>query len=98
MARQSKKSVYERIQDKKKEILEAEQLLATLNEELEVLKIEQDELEMRLLLETMKIKGLSINEALAKINDGSEPVKEITTLTRTRKKKDENEIVDNTEE
>lgn len=98
MARQTKKSVYERIEDKKKEILEAEQLLATLNEELDVLKIEQDELEMRLLLETMKIKGLSINEALAKINDGSEPVKEITTPTRTRKKKDENEIVDNTEE
>lgn len=67
MARPAKKNVYERIQDKMEEIAKAEQLLETLNEELNVLKAEQDDLEMKLLLETMKTNGLSINEALSKM-------------------------------
>lgn len=97
MARPTRKNVYERIEDKKKEILEAEQLLATLNKELEVLKTEQDELEMKLLLETMKTKGLSINEALAKISGNSEPVNEVI-VPKTKKKKADNDVINNTEE
>lgn len=66
MARISKKSVYERIEDKKQTIKETEELLATLNEELQTLNLEKDDLEMRQLLEAMKSKGLTINEALSK--------------------------------
>ena len=90
MARSTRKNVYERIEDKKKEILDAEQFLATLNEELEVLHSEKDDLEMKQLLEAMKLKGLTINEALAKMSGDSEPVSEIT-VPKIRKKKVEEE-------
>ena len=90
MARPTRKNVYERIEDKKKEILDAEQLLATLNEELEVLYSEKDDLEMKQLLEAMKLKGLTINEALAKMSGDLEPVSE-TIVPKSRKKKVEEE-------
>ena len=67
MARKSK-SVYERIADKKEEILNAEEVLAQLKENLQVLYSEKDDLEMRLLLEKMKAKGLNIDEALTAID------------------------------
>lgn len=67
MARKSK-SVYERIADKKEEILKAEEVLAQLKENLQVLYSEKDDLEMRLLLEKMKAKGLNIDEALTAID------------------------------
>lgn len=73
MARTNKKSVYERIEDKKQTIRETEELLATLNEELQTLNLEKDDLEMRQLLEAMKSKGLNINEALAKFESSTEP-------------------------
>ena len=57
MARKSK-SVYERIEEKLQDIKQAEELLATLNEELQTLNLEKDDLEMRQLLEAMKSKGL----------------------------------------
>lgn len=83
MARSTRKNVYERIEDKKNEILEAEQLLATLNEELETLYSEKDDLEMKQLLEAMKSKGLTINEAIEKMRGDSEPINE----PKARKKK-----------
>lgn len=67
MARTSKKSVYERIEDQKAKIKETEELLVTLNEELQTLNLEKDDLEMRQLLEAMKSKGLTIDEALLKL-------------------------------
>ena len=63
MARVSKKTVYERIEEKLQSIKEAEELLATLNEELQTLYLEKDDLEMRQLLEMMKSKGLTIDQA-----------------------------------
>lgn len=69
MARTSKKSVYERIEDKKQTIKETEELLTTLNEELQTLNLEKDDLEMRLLLAKVKEKGLTIDEALLKFED-----------------------------
>lgn len=68
MARKSKSvSVYERIEDKKQTIKETEELLTVLNEELETLNLEKDDLEMKQLLDAMKSKDLTINEALTKI-------------------------------
>ena len=64
MARPSRKSVYERIEDKKNNIKETEELLVQLNNELQELYTEKDELEMKQLLDAMKTKGLDINEAL----------------------------------
>lgn len=64
MARTSKKSVYERIEDKLQNIKETEELLVQLNNELQELYSEKDDLEMRQLLEAMKTKGLDINKAL----------------------------------
>ena len=89
MARSTRKNVYERIEDKKNEILEAEQLLTTLNEELETLYSEKDDLEMKQLLEVMKSKGLTINEAIEKMRGDSEPINEI--VPKARKKKVEEE-------
>jgi hypothetical protein len=68
MARPSKKSVYERIEEQQNKIKETEALLVKFNEELQVLFAEKDRLEMELLLEAMKAKGLNINEALAKMS------------------------------
>ena len=64
MARPSKKSVYERIEDKLQNIKETEELLVTLNNELQELYTERDNLQMNQLFEAMKAKGLDIEEAL----------------------------------
>ena len=69
MARTSKKSVYERIDEKLQNIKEAEESLATLHEELQTLYLEKDDLEMRQLLEMMKAKGLTIDEAAKLFQD-----------------------------
>jgi hypothetical protein len=71
MARQSKKSVYERIEDKKLSIKETEELLVTLNNELQELYNEKDDLEMRLLLAKVKENGLDIETALSKLCENS---------------------------
>ena len=65
MARPSRKSVYERIEDKKLSIQETEELLVTLNNELQELYTERDNLQMTQLFEAMRSKGLDIEEALA---------------------------------
>lgn len=70
MARKSK-SVYERIEEKLQEKKEAEEMLAKINEELQELYSEKDSLEMKLLLEAMKAKGFSIDEALSKLHNES---------------------------
>ena len=64
MARISKKSVYERIENKKQTIKETEELLAQLNNELQELYTERDNLQMAQLFEAMRSKGLDIEEAL----------------------------------
>lgn len=64
MARKSTKSVYERIEEKKQNIKEVEEMLAQLNNELQELYSEKDDLEMRLLLSKVKESGLDIDEAL----------------------------------
>ena len=64
MARTSKKSVYERIEDKLQNIKETEELLVQLNNELQELYTERDNLQMTQLFEAMKTKGLDIDEAL----------------------------------
>ena len=87
MARVSKKSVYERIEDKLQDIKETEELLATQREELQTLYLEKDDLEMRQLLEMMKSKGLTIDQALAKFESESQ-VKE-TKVPKPRNKKSE---------
>ena len=63
MARTSKKSVYERIEEKLQTIKETEELLAQLNDELQELYTERDSLQMSQLFEAMKTKGLDIDEA-----------------------------------
>lgn len=69
MARPSKKTVYERIEDKKNEIIEAEELLKRLNSELQTLYSEKDDLEMHQLLEQMKLNGLTIDKAISLLNN-----------------------------
>ena len=64
MARTAKKDVYSRIADKKDEIRQAEETLCKLNEDLKLLLREQDELEMKLLLQKMKDGHLDIKTAL----------------------------------
>ena len=64
MARPTRKSVYERIEDKLQNIKETEELLAQLNNELQELYTERDNLQMTQLFEAMKTKGLDIDEAL----------------------------------
>lgn len=72
MARASKKSVYERIEDKLQNIKEAEEVLAQLNNELQELYTERDNLQMTQLFEAMKTKGLDINEALRLLSNSQE--------------------------
>lgn len=94
MARVNKKSVYERIEDKLQNIKETEELLATLNEELQTLYSEKDDLEMRQLLEMMKSKGLTIDQALAKF-ESEAPAKEVkASKPRNKKSEDVLEIVE----
>ena len=64
MARVKSKNVYERIEDKKENIREAEGTLKRLNEELQELLAEKDDLEMRQLLSQMKANNLDINKAM----------------------------------
>lgn len=68
MARIKTKSVYERIQEKQDEILKTEEMLKTLNYELQELFQEKDDLEMRLLLQKVKEKKLDITKALDLLN------------------------------
>lgn len=67
MARQAKKNVYERIEDKKHDIKQAEEYLLQLNEELKELLKEQDDLEMTRMLEAIRNQGIDIETALAKL-------------------------------
>ena len=65
MARKSKSvSVYERIEEKENQIKETEELLAKLNEEVQVLYDERDDEEATLLFIRMKDNGLTIDKAL----------------------------------
>lgn len=65
MARKSKSvSVYERIEEKENQIKETEELLAKLNEEVQVLYDERDDEEAKLLFIRMKDNGLTIDKAL----------------------------------
>ena len=66
MARKPK-SVYERITEKKQEILHVQEKLQSLTNELLELEAEQDDLEMHQLLTAARAKGLNIEQALAKI-------------------------------
>lgn len=66
MARKSK-SVYEKIEAKKKEIQLTQEKLQNLTNELLELESEQDNLEMHQLLTAARSKGLNIEQALAKI-------------------------------
>ena len=72
MARTSRKSVYERIEDKLQNIRETEEVLAQLNNELQELYTERDNLQMAQLFEAMKTKGLDIDEALRLLSNSSE--------------------------
>lgn len=68
MARPSKKSVYERIEDKKNEITKTEELLEQLNDDLQELFKEKDKLEMELLLAKVRERGLNIDQALLQLS------------------------------
>lgn len=89
MARTSKKSVYERIEEKLQTIKETEELLAQLNDELQELYTERDSLQMSQLFEAMKTKGLDIDEALRLLHSScpsdqkneQEPKKKIKKIT-----------------
>lgn len=94
MARTNRKSVYERIEDKKQNIKEAEEMLAQLKNELQELLGEKDELEMKLLLEAMKAKGLNINEALSKFEVDVDEVKE----TKSKSKRSSKEVLEDKSE
>ena len=69
MARPSKKNIYDRINDKKNEILKAEEYLVKLNNELQALISEKETLEMKLLLQKVKEAGLDIEQALNKLSN-----------------------------
>lgn len=69
MARPSKKNVYERIEDKKKEIQQAEDVLARLNNELQDLYKEQDQEEMLRMLDAIRSQGIDIETALSKLTN-----------------------------
>ena len=69
MARVSRKSIYERIEDQKNKIKEAEDQLAKLNEELKELYKEQDAEEMLRMLEAIRNQGIDIETALSKLTN-----------------------------
>ena len=71
MARPIKKNIYQRIEEQKNKIKETEELLVTLNNELQDLYAEKDMNEMKLLLAKMKESGLDIETALAKLSTDS---------------------------
>ena len=68
MARPSKKSIYERIESKKEEILNKEKELNELNKELQDLFSERDQEEMERLLAKVRESGLDIESALQKLS------------------------------
>ena len=79
MARPSKKSIYERIENKQDEILIMEKELSELNKELQELFEEQKQEEMLRLYEKMIAANLTIEDALNKIEQNmqnKESVKE----------------------
>ena len=88
MARTSKKSVYERIEEKKLSIKETEELLVQLNNELQELYTERDNLQMNQLFEAMKTKGLDINEALKILSCSDEQSNDQDKEPKKRKKKE----------
>lgn len=67
MARKQK-SIYERIKDKKQEILKAEEVLNKLNNELQDLFAEKDKFEMKQLLDHIKAKNLNLEQAIDLLN------------------------------
>lgn len=69
------KSVYDRIANQKEEILKAEEVLATLNNELKILFLEKDDLEMKQLLEHMKANNLDISQAIDLLNKTKTKIK-----------------------
>jgi DNA-binding transcriptional MerR regulator len=94
MARASKKSVYERIEDKLQNIKEAEEALAQLNNELQELYTERDNLQMVQLFETMRAKGLDINEALRLLSNPQEQNNEEDKPKKKAKKEVIEEVVE----
>ena len=63
MARKTKLTIYEQIEEKQQAIKKTEELLQKLNTELESLYAQRDELEMRQLFAKMREKNLSIDKA-----------------------------------
>lgn len=96
MARPNKKSVYERIEDKLQNIKETEELLVQLNNELQDLYGEKDDLEMHQLLDMMKSKGLTINEAAKLFQDNLVDEQQEKEVKKRKKKEteEENNIVE----
>ena len=62
------KTVYERITSKEEEIVVAQQKVEQLKAQLQALHKEREELEMRKLFETMKSKGMSLEDAIKKLS------------------------------
>ena len=82
MARKVKvESVYKRIADKNQEIIAAKAALAQLEVELNELEEEKDNLEMKQLFVAMKEKGLSVNEAIQKIQEEKEEKEIVDGIT-----------------
>ena len=101
MARKSTKSVYERIEEKKQNINEVEEMLAQLNNELQELYTERDNLQMSQLFEAMKTKGLDIDEALKLLqtscpsgHDNDQDDEQEKTKKRKKKETTENIITE----
>ena len=63
MARKTKLTIYEQIEEKQQAIKKTEELLRKLNTELENLYAQRDEFEMRQLFAKMREKNLSIEKA-----------------------------------
>lgn len=63
MARKTKLTIYEQIEEKQQAIKKTEELLQKLNTELENLYAQRDEFEMRQLFAKMREKNLSIEKA-----------------------------------
>lgn len=62
------KTVYERITSKEAEIVAAQQKVEQLKVQLQTLHREREELEMKKLFETMKAKGMSLEDAIKKLS------------------------------
>ena len=100
MARPIKKSIYERIESKKDEILNKEKELNELNKELQDLFSERDREEMERLLAQVRANGLDIELALQKLSGQKEPdnmedntQEEIKPRRKRTNKSEENEQI-----